>query len=293
MFLFRRSTLSTVQKGDVKMAVSVDVLLSTYNGQQYLPDFIKSMENIEFNSLTIRVRDDFSSDKTLEIISHWAIYSKHKLCIEPTNFIQNMGWKRSFDSLIRLSKADIVFFADQDDIWHPNKIKSVVASMMLNDGPTLVVHNANIIDGNNAEISSNRLLGFDSLPISIKNSQNITGGLYGCCIAVNRQLIDMYIDCDYGKILGHDCVLTILALISGKIIYIDKPLISWRSHPFNSSYKVGFINRFKQLNFLLNISKFEVLASSKNFKTNLFKVLYVFLRKLKFLIIKKLFKKAA
>jgi rhamnosyltransferase len=275
------------------MIPSVEILLSTYNGEKYLPEFIKSIEEQDFPDFKILIRDDHSNDNSNVIIKNWVNNSSHQIALLCDIPLVNVGWMSSFDLLIRQSKGDIIFFADQDDIWHPNKIKSVVASMTLNDGPTLVVHNANIIDGNNAEISSNRLLGFDSLPISIKNSQNITGGLYGCCIAVNRQLIDLYIDCDYGKILGHDCVLTILALISGKIIYIDKPLISWRSHPFNSSYKVGFINRFKQLNFLLNISKFEVLASNKNFKTSIFKVLYVFLRKLKFLIIKKLFKKAA
>jgi rhamnosyltransferase len=267
---------------------SVQIILSTYNGEKYLPDFIKSIESLDFTPLSILVRDDLSSDKTLEIINHWATYTKHKLDIEPLKSTENLGWKHSFDQLIRHSFADIIFFADQDDVWYPNKIKSVVESMGSNDGPVLVVHNANIINGDNLLIGINKLLGFDSLPASIENSQNITGGLYGCCIAVNRKLIDSYIDCDYGKNLGHDCVLTILALILGCVIYIDEPLISWRSHLYNSSYKVGFFNRFKQLNFLWNISKFEVFVSNKQSKVNSLKVLYVFLMKLKFLIIKKI-----
>ena len=108
---------------------SVQIILSTYNGERYLPDFIKSIENLEFKSLSILIKDDFSDDSTFSIINNWVSNSKYKISIITDSNDGNIGWKKSFDKLIKFSSADIVFFADQDDIWHPKKIKLMLLQM--------------------------------------------------------------------------------------------------------------------------------------------------------------------
>ena len=48
--------------------VTVNILLSTYNGEKYLSDQIESILNQTFKGWTLLIRDDDSSDSTAEII---------------------------------------------------------------------------------------------------------------------------------------------------------------------------------------------------------------------------------
>jgi len=272
----------------MKSKQTVQILLSTYNGQVYLKDFIDSIESIDFDNLSILVRDDNSSDKTSLLLDLWLKNSRHKIEFIDFHNKRNIGWRSSFNKLIKSSTADIICFADQDDIWHSDKISKIISEISRQDSQ-LVVHNADIINGDNLLIENNVLLGFKSIPKIIPSSI-ITGGFYGCCIGVNRALLNQYLKFDHFHHLGHDYVLTILALSSGGIKHINTPLISWRSHEANSSYKVGFLNRLNQLWYLYSISKFELAVNSPDFKPSILKVLSLFNKKILFVLSRKMSK---
>lgn len=274
----------------MKSKPTVQILLSTYNGQLYLRDFIDSIESMDFDNLSILVRDDNSSDGTSLLLDLWLKNSRHTIeFIDFQNKI-NIGWRSSFDRLIKSSTADIICFADQDDIWHSDKISKIISEISSQD-PQLVVHNADIIIDDNSLIKNNILLGFKSIPKIIPSSI-ITGGFYGCCIGVNRALLNQYMKFDHYHHLGHDYLLTILALSSGDIKHVDTPLVSWRSHEHNSSCKVGFLNRFNQLQYLYSISKFELAVAFPDFKPSILKVVSLFNKKLLFVLSRKLSKLA-
>jgi rhamnosyltransferase len=268
---------------------SVQLLLSTHNGEKYLPAFIASIELLNFHSLSILVRDDLSTDNTLKILNEWARFSKFNINVDTTQFDVNLGWKSSFDVLIRRSSADIIFFADQDDLWYPDKIENVLHEFDCISAPIMVVHNANIINSNGTLINKNLLLGFDACPIEVPSSK-ITGGLFGCCLAVNRALVNRYITLHSCSNLGHDYIFTILALSFGHIKHLNIPLISWRYHDNNSSHKIGFLNRFKQIYYLYSISKFESSIAYANNMFSIFLVAPIFLQKLFFVFSRKFFK---
>ena len=59
------------------------ILLSTYNGQQYLPELLDSVENQTGVEKEIIVRDDGSQDQTLNILQK---------CLEKKTAICKMGW---------------------------------------------------------------------------------------------------------------------------------------------------------------------------------------------------------
>ena len=93
--------------------------MSSYNGSSFIERQIKSIYNQKDVSINCFIRDDGSSDNTLQILT--------ELQKEYANlsFIvgDNVGWEKSF--LIALSlapQADYYAFADQDDIWFDNKI---------------------------------------------------------------------------------------------------------------------------------------------------------------------------
>ena len=114
----------------------IAVLLSAYNGEQYIEDQVRSILNQEsIDSLTIIVRNDGSKDGTVDILQ--------KLRKEQNNIEildeQNIGFAASFLRLLEYAYNkgyDYYAFSDQDDYWLPEKLS--IAIKALNGKKTLV-----------------------------------------------------------------------------------------------------------------------------------------------------------
>ena len=52
--------------------MKVNILLSTYNGEQYLAEQVKSIQEQTYQEWELLIRDDGSSDGTVEIIKQLA-----------------------------------------------------------------------------------------------------------------------------------------------------------------------------------------------------------------------------
>ena len=51
--------------------MSLIVLMSTYNGEKYLAEQLKSIDQQEGVAMSVMIRDDGSKDHTLSILSSW------------------------------------------------------------------------------------------------------------------------------------------------------------------------------------------------------------------------------
>ena len=102
----------------------VYVILSAFNGERYIEAQIKSILNQTYKNLRICIRDDLSTDNTLVIIKRLAYHNEKIQIIESST---NLGLPQSFYEILRIcDDADYYAFADQDDIWHPDKIHRAV-----------------------------------------------------------------------------------------------------------------------------------------------------------------------
>ena len=52
--------------------MKVNILLSTYNGEQYLAEQVKSIQEQTYQEWELLIRDDGSSDGTVDIINQLA-----------------------------------------------------------------------------------------------------------------------------------------------------------------------------------------------------------------------------
>lgn len=88
---------------------SVQVVMSTYNGEKYLKEQIDSILSQEGVDVRLYIRDDGSSDRTTDIL---ASYQEHKnVKIEKGN---NLGFAKSFlTALDECDEADYYAFSDQ------------------------------------------------------------------------------------------------------------------------------------------------------------------------------------
>lgn len=221
----------------------VAVLMSTYNGEVYLRDQIESVLQQSGVNVTIYVRDDGSKDATMQILKEYE--EKGKLIL--LDIPGNLGPGVSFMELLYTVPTHAYYaFADQDDIWKPEKL--IVGIRMLEE-------QSNGIPG---LYCSNQILFVDeketqmrfSAPPSHTLISCICGNhISGCTMLFNYELYNIAAagkaDASLIKIRLHDTWMITVALITGNVIYDHNSYIDYRIHSNNT---VGLRSgRFKRL----------------------------------------------
>lgn len=107
------------------------VLLASYNGQAYIrSQIITILEQADVN-VTVLVRDDGSTDATVSIAEDIAASDDRVRVV--VDDVGPTGWAAgNFFQLLKtadLSGVDVVAFADQDDLWLPDKLSRAVATL--------------------------------------------------------------------------------------------------------------------------------------------------------------------
>ena len=97
----------------------VCVLLSAYNGEQFIEEQLASLTAQKGVEVDILVRDDGSTDTTRTILERW----QQKGALRWYGG-ENLGWAMSFIHLLcHAPEADYYAFCDHDDIWLPEKLE--------------------------------------------------------------------------------------------------------------------------------------------------------------------------
>ena len=97
----------------------VQVLLSSYNGEKYIKEQIDSILAQRGVLIQLVVRDDGSTDKTVEILKTYEEAHDNIRIL----YGENRGVIKSFFTLIEEAEAaEYTAFADQDDVWLPDKL---------------------------------------------------------------------------------------------------------------------------------------------------------------------------
>ena len=232
----------------------VEILLATYNGEQYLREQLESIVNQDYVYWVVRVCDDASTDDTYNILKEYQEKYPDKFILVKNE--QGFGSaKKNFMNLIKNSTCDYVMCCDQDDVWLPNKISLTLQAMKENEQgemPVLVHTDLNVVDANLNVLSesffehSNFRKEFELNEILIQNF------VTGCTMMMNKPMVTLMSrveDCD--KILMHDWVASILATSVGKVAFVDTPTMLYRQHGINSvgAKKYGlalFISKLKE-----------------------------------------------
>jgi glycosyltransferase involved in cell wall biosynthesis len=210
----------------------VDVLMSTFNGERYLEQQLRSILTQDHSDLRIIVRDDNSTDGTRAILTR-ASAKDRRLLVEYGE--RHIGAVASFMNLLsRVSKrTGFVAFADQDDVWDRDKITRAV-SVLANlgtDEPGLYC--SRMIVTNEFLQPIGRSPPWLRRP-SFSNAlvENIANG---CTIALNQPAISLFRGFRPPVCAtAHDwwCYLTVSAF--GTVVYDPQPSMRYRLHGHNA-----------------------------------------------------------
>jgi rhamnosyltransferase len=110
------------------------VVLAAYNGGKYIKEQIDSILSQDGVEVNIAVFDDASKDDTLAVVNLFRDDTRIQLIINefPTGSAANnfFGAIKYFDENF-INQYDYVSFADQDDIWLPNKLFAAVEMLKI------------------------------------------------------------------------------------------------------------------------------------------------------------------
>lgn len=126
--------------------------MPAYNGAKYIGAQIESLLAQTFPNIDIYIRDDKSSDQTVDVIKSFMGKEpdgKKIILIDSDN--TNWGYIRNvFDSWKLTNPADYYCFCDQDDYWHADKVEKSVSLLesMGEEKPALCFTGFNYCDMN-------------------------------------------------------------------------------------------------------------------------------------------------
>mgnify|MGYP003290178900 CR=1 FL=1 len=122
----------------------ISIAMATYNGEKYLQEQLDSFVAQTVLPDELVVCDDCSKDRTIEILE--AFKAKVNFEVRIIRNEINSGYAKNFARVIGEAKGDYVFLSDQDDVWYPNKIETVLNAFKEKPDAQLVAHNARCVD---------------------------------------------------------------------------------------------------------------------------------------------------
>ena len=232
----------------------VAILLSTFNGETFLPAQLDSLLAQSFPDWILSIRDDGSNDRTREILED---YAARDLRVKLLPERERLGAQGSFNRLLEnAAPGHLYFLCDQDDIWPEERLTlmleafAAAAEKSPPDTPLLLHTDLCAIDAEGRDLapSMHRDSGTGHVandPLGCLIAQNF---VTGCAAMFNDALRRAAIPIP-AEAAGHDWWLALLAAALGKIHYLDRPLIHHRRHPANAS-RSGRRTRWRDVLFM-------------------------------------------
>ena len=176
--------------------------------------------------------DDGSKDSTCEILERY----KGKLPLEITRFEKNRGHRAAFSTALEkaatmLADDDLIFLADQDDIWLPNKLE--VMSQKIGER-SMIFGDAEIINSE-SEIVEKSWRKKAAIVEHLSQQALLTGytNVTGCMVAFKASLLHTVLPIPQ-DVPVHDQWITLCATAENGYAPIADKVIYYRIHESNA-----------------------------------------------------------
>lgn len=109
--------------------MKISVCMGIYNGERYIEEQLASIMSQTMRPDEVILCDDCSTDCTVQVVRKFIeenhLVDKWKLLVNQ----ENKGYPGNFYHAMSLCTGDIVFLADQDDIWNLGKVERMAETM--------------------------------------------------------------------------------------------------------------------------------------------------------------------
>lgn len=220
----------------------IDILLATFNGEARLKQQLDSILNQTYPNWHILVRDDGSTDRTLDILSQFVVEHPNRMTIVQDS-LGNLRTKANFAELLRISDAPYANFCDQDDIWDPDKLATAMSEMLKLEQQSgtapkarMVVTDRRIVDEKGNEVAASYWEHSAAHPRYIKSFMNllVLPIAAGSSTLVNADLRKLALPIPDSAI-QYDCWIELVASAFGDLVYVPTQKLTYVRHSGNVS----------------------------------------------------------
>lgn len=208
----------------------VAVLMGTLNGEKFIRRQLDSIFMQTHPCIEVWVSDDGSSDGTLGILDEYVRQRKSIHVVQGPR----LGLARNFLSLAKNESinADWFAWADDDDIWMPEKIATAIARLRTVQAsqPAIFASRTVLVDANRKKLALSRI------PVAPSKFPRMLAQnpVSGNTMVFNRAARNLLMDGDVPDVFAHDWWLGILVTGNGGILeYETTPLVEYVQHPGN------------------------------------------------------------
>ncbi|MBC3929281.1 glycosyltransferase family 2 protein [Undibacterium sp. CY21W] len=220
---------------------TIDIALASYNGEKYISAQIDSIFANDVSAVgaslgKLIVSDNVSTDATAKIVRN--------ICNTHTQVQLHINHQRgvihNFNHALAHTDAAYVMLADQDDVWHNNKIVLSFQKMQElerqfgTEVPLLVLTDLAVTD-HQLNVISPSFFAYQKIdPVGYVRPESMF--LYnvapGCTMMLNRRLLEMATPVPDGAVM-HDWWLMLVAGVFGHIGHVGQATMFYRQHDNN------------------------------------------------------------
>ena len=197
----------------------ISVCMATFNGAEFIAQQIESILTQLGPNDELIISDDGSTDATCKIVA--AFDDKRIKLITNSS---TSGPVCNFQYALQHASGDLIFLADQDDLWEPNK---VIIQVGLLGNYDLVVSDCCLIDVNGSLVADSFFKLRGSGAGFIKNLYQ--NSFLGCCMAFRRSVMNKALPFP-PSIAMHDIWIGLVAELYGTTCFCPEKLVRYRRH---------------------------------------------------------------
>lgn len=223
------------------MTLEVSVALCTRNGARYLPEQLRSICAQEPLPREIVLSDDASTDDTLAVVRDTLAQCgmADRIALRVFSNSPPLGVTRNFEQAVRACNHDLIALCDQDDVWHPGRLASMVAQFEARPDLLLLHTDARLVDGELKPLGSTL---FHALEVQPAELEAIASGeafgvllrrnlVTGATTMFRRALLEAALP--FAPEWVHDEWLAAVAAATGRMDVLPEPTIDYRQHGNN------------------------------------------------------------
>ena len=220
---------------------TIAICMATYNGETFLQEQLESILKQTNQNWILFIRDDNSTDKTLQILQRYASLYQNKIVLIEDSALSGGSAKQNFASILSWVSTHYSFsyfmFSDQDDVWLDTKIEKSLQYMKANASdqsiPVLVHTDLTVVD-RQLSVLDRSFFHYRNLNPHLTDLCRllVQNNVTGCTMLWNRALNDL-LDLGNRNIIMHDWWIALVACVFGKILCFEEPTILYRQHGTN------------------------------------------------------------
>jgi len=208
--------------------------MGTYNGSAFLADQLQSIATQDLLPDELIVCDDASTDGTAALVREFSARAPFEVRLEVNP--QNLGSTPNFARAVERCRGQIIFLADQDDVWRPQKVRRLCGILRGAPGLAFAFSDAELVD---ADL---RPLGWrlwETLPFPTREQARFNAGaefellvrrnlVTGMTMAFRAEYRDVLLPIPSGWV--HDGWIALLLAALARARAVAEPLVLYRQH---------------------------------------------------------------